>query len=84
MKVLKYIFLVLGVLGVLFLAGYLGIWVMLIGVILQVIDSAKAVPTDSFGVAIGVVRVLGAGFVGALTFWVGTALIGLIALITGD
>jgi hypothetical protein len=82
MKVLKVVLLVLGILGVIFLAGYLGIWVMLIGGIVQVIDSAKAMPTDALGVAIGVVRVLGAGVVGAITFWVGAAVIGLIAVLS--
>ena len=84
MKALKYIVFGILILGVIALAAYVGIWLMLVGGIVQVIDSAKAMPTDSMGVAIGVVRVLGAGFVGALTFWIGALLIaGLGALTSG-
>ena len=44
--------------GLALIAGgtYLGIWTMLIGGICQVIDAAKMTPTDSHGVAIGIVK----------------------------
>lgn len=46
--------------GIALIAGgiYVGIWTMLIGGIVQVIDAAKLTPTDSHGVAIGVAKAL--------------------------
>jgi len=80
MRTFKIIALVIGILAVIFLAGYLGIWVMLVGGIVQIIEAAGVSPVDALGVAIGIVRVLGAGFVGLLIFWLGTLVIGGIAI----
>ena len=50
------------------LALYLGIYLCLIGGIVQVIHSAT--PTvDAWGIAWGVARVLCTGLVGGLSFW---------------
>lgn len=40
-----------------------------VGGIVQVIDAAKLTPVDSVNVAWGVVRVVGAHFIGALIAW---------------
>jgi len=37
---------------------YTSLWLMLIGGIVQIVDAVKATPTDSLGIAIGIVRVL--------------------------
>ena len=56
--------------------AYLGIWVMLIGGIVQAIHAIQAVPVDALGIALGIVRVLLSAVVGwlvALVF-IGTGL----------
>lgn len=45
---------------------YVGLWLMLIGGIVQVIEAVKATPVDSWGVAVGAVRFLFAGAAGGL------------------
>ena len=63
------------VLGVIIMAlGVItGLWVALwwgwIGGIVQVVDGIKANPTDAMEIAIGIVRVLFANFVGAVVGW---------------
>lgn len=84
MKALKYICLVVAILAVIFAAGYLGVWVMLIGGIVQLIEAVRADPVHSLGVAVGIARILGAGFVGVLTFWVGALIVGAIAIFSSD
>lgn len=49
------------------LALYVGVWLCLIGGIVQVIDGIKAAPTDALDIAIGIARVLCAGLAGVLT-----------------
>lgn len=46
---------------------YVGLWLCLIGGIVQIIDSAKLTPVDSWGVAFGIARVLCTGVAGTLT-----------------
>lgn len=64
---------VLGVLitivGILF-ALYVGIYVMLVGGIIQAVDAFNTTPADSSGVAWGVVRVLFASAVTSVLVWV--------------
>jgi len=57
---------VVGILGGL----YLGVWLCFIGGIVQVIEAVKADPVSSFGIAFGIVRVMAAGIVGWLFFFV--------------
>lgn len=47
---------------------YVGIWLCLVGGIVQVIEGAKATPVSSMDVALGVVRFMFAGLSGVLTF----------------
>jgi len=42
--------------GLFFWSIYLAVWVMLIGGIVDVVDGFKAAPTDSIGVATGIVK----------------------------
>ena len=48
----------------LFFGLYVGGWVLFIGGIVQIIESIKSIPIESFGIAIGLIRILIAGFVG--------------------
>ena len=57
---------------------YSGLWVCFVGGIVQVIDSAKATPVHSMGIAIGVLRVVLTGTVIQL----GIFLTGLCGMIT--
>ena len=49
---------------------YLGFWVMLIGGIVQIAEAVKENPVSGIDIAIGAVRIFGAGFVGWATFMV--------------
>lgn len=64
-------FLTLLVSGII-LAIWLGIFVCFVGGIVQVIDAVKTTPTDSLGIAFGIVRFFIASFVGWGSFWVST------------
>lgn len=46
---------------------YVGVWLCLVGGIVQLINGAMAVPVDAMAIAIGVARVLTAGFFGWLS-----------------
>lgn len=61
---------------------YFGLWVMFIGGIVQVVEALKDNPVSGVGVGIGIVRVIGAGFVGWLTFFVISLITWLFAKIT--
>ena len=56
---------------------YLGVWVCFIGGIVQIIESCKATPVESLGIAIGICRFLVSGFVG----WVSGMIVGLIGFV---
>lgn len=62
----------LGIIG----AAYTGLWLMFIGGIIEVIDGAKATPTDSTGIAYGIVRVILASPVGGILFWLSALVAG--------
>lgn len=49
-----------GLFGLAFLAlgAYFGIWVMLIGGIVNIVDAIKATPTDGLLIGIGIVKVI--------------------------
>lgn len=49
------------------LAAYVGVWLCLIGGIVQVIEGIKANPVDAMDIAIGVARFLCTGLAGGLT-----------------
>lgn len=49
------------------LAVYAGLWWAFIGGIVQVIDAAKATPVQSLDIALGLARVVCAGFIGGIT-----------------
>ena len=55
---------VIGVAGGLYLGG----WLCFIGGIVQVVEAIKAEPVSSWGIAIGLFRVVIAAFVGWVTF----------------
>ncbi len=48
---------------------YVGVWLMLIGGIIQFVDAIKVDPVDTSGVAWGVVRVLFASAAGGFAGW---------------
>lgn len=50
---------------------WLGVWFMFVGGIVQMVEAIKATPIESMGVAIGIVRILGASFVGWVTVAIG-------------
>lgn len=77
---MKYILVPLGiVIGIASVVGavYLGVWIMLVGGIVQVIEAAKLTPVDSAGIAIGVVKVFFCEL-SALVGWAGVALGGIL------
>lgn len=59
-------------------AVYLGLWVMFIGGIVQGIDAVKMSPVDSFGITVGIVRVIFAGLVGYIALVIGLIVAGLV------
>lgn len=61
----------LGWLASVALGLYVGVWVLLIGGIVGIIEAAKATPVESMGVAIGVVKILFSSVAGWLSFLVG-------------
>ena len=59
-KIIGYSIIVFGVaLGI-----YVGFWIFFIGGVLAIIDSIKATPTDAFGIALGIGRIVFASFFG--------------------
>ena len=58
-----FIGLILVLLG-LFLLGYIGIYLMFIGGIIQIIEAIKSTPIESYGIAIGITKILLANLVG--------------------
>lgn len=63
---------------------YVGLWLMFIGGIIQIIEGIKATPTESFDIAIGIVRILFAAFAGWGTGILGVALGSLIIAFGSD
>jgi hypothetical protein len=64
---MKVIIGLLCILAGLAIGAYLGLWLCLVGGIIQIIEAAKATPIESFGIAVGVLRCLVTGIV----FWLG-------------
>lgn len=58
------------VLGGATLGVYIGVWVCLVGGVVDFVDGAKETPVDSGLIAWGLVKFLIAGPVGAAVFWV--------------
>ena len=56
------------------LSLYLGIWLCFVGGIIQFVEAVKMDPVSSFGIAVGILKVMAAGFVGSITFVACTAL----------
>ncbi len=56
-------------------AGWLGVWILFIGGIVDIIDAIKAVDTDAMALAIGVAKIVFAAPIGWGAFTLG-ALIG--------
>jgi len=76
---MKLILFVIGIL--LFLAGiglgiYVGFWLMFVGGLIEIINAIKAPVTVVSDVGFGVLKMMFAGFTGAVTFWVCTAIAG--------
>lgn len=61
---------------------YMGLWVMLIGGIVQIAEAVKDNPVSGLDILIGIARIVGAGFVGWLTFFVISLITWLFAKIT--
>lgn len=51
-----------------FLAVYVGLWVMFVGGIVQIVGSITAVPINALGIAVGLLRVLGTGVAAGLSW----------------
>ena len=73
LKILAVLIIVAGILGGL----YLGLWVCLVGGIVQIIDTIQHTPVEARTVAIGVLRVLCTGLVTWLTILLSTFIGGL-------
>ena len=65
MKILGIILCILSV----FIGLYVGGWLLFIGGIVQVVESIKMTPINSFGIAIGILRTFCSGAVGVLSFY---------------
>lgn len=52
-----------------FVGLYVGIWLMLVGGIIQVIHALQVSPVDAYGVAWGIVRIVLAAVTGVISFW---------------
>jgi hypothetical protein len=75
MKVLGILLIIVGaILGI-----YLGVWVMLIGGIIQFVHGLQADPVSAKDVAFGIARFVLAGVTGVLAFWI-CAIIGAVFL----
>ena len=59
-------------------AIYVGVWLLFILGIVQIVDACKADPVSSWGIAIGIVRIVSASFVGlvmvAVSIFVGVGI----------
>jgi hypothetical protein len=53
---------------------YVGFWVMLVGGLLEIIDAIKAPVTSASEIGFGLLRMIFSSAVGAITFWVCTAI----------
>jgi len=73
MKLIGALIIVAGVL----LGLYLGLWVCLIGGIVQLVEACKADPVSSLGIAFGIVRILIASVVG----WVTVVVVGFVGAV---
>lgn len=61
------------------LAGYVGIWIMLIGGLTQIVESSQMEPVNGVGMAVGLVKVLLCE-TGMIIGWIGTIIgVGLMA-----
>jgi hypothetical protein len=49
------------------LAAYVGVWLCFIGGIVQVVEAVKATPVSGLDIALGALRICGAGVAGVLT-----------------
>ena len=45
---------------------YVCVWLMFVGGIVQIVEAIKVTPVESLGIAIGALRIIGAGFVGTI------------------
>jgi predicted esterase YcpF (UPF0227 family) len=46
---------------------YCGLWLAFIGGIVQIIEAIKASPVEAMGIAIGIVKIVFAGFIGTVS-----------------
>ena len=49
---------------------YVGLWLCFIGGIVQIVDAVKATPTEGMDIAIGIVKIVFAGFAGGVSAFV--------------
>ena len=76
-QAVEWIKIILGILGILLSIGlgiYIGVWYMFIGGIVQVIEQIRAEDLVALEVAIGVAKVVFAGFVGWMTVLIGLSI----------
>lgn len=78
MKKLRNVLATLVVIASVLAAVYVGVWEMFVGGIVQGIEAVKMTPVSSYGIAIGVVRIIFAGAVGYLVLAIGLIIAGLI------
>lgn len=57
------------------LGVYVGAWLLFVGGIIQFIDAIKATPVEAYGLAVGFLKFWVSGFVGWLTFLIGTVVL---------
>lgn len=53
---------------------YVGFWVMFVGGIMDIINAIKAPVTEASAIGWGVLKMIFASGVGAITFWIGAAI----------
>ena len=51
-------------------AVYVGLWLCFVGGIVQIVTAIQASPVDGMDIAIGIVKIVGAGFAGVMTAFV--------------
>ena len=53
---------------------YIGFWVLFVGGIVDIIDTVKSPVTDAGVIALGILKIMMASFLGAVIAWIGVAL----------
>lgn len=70
MKALLFIIGILLIIAGIVAGVYVGFWLMFVGGLMDIINSIKAPVTEASAIGFGVLKMIFAGFIGAITFWV--------------